>query len=124
MGLPMLAIVPGTAQAQEAVAADRAAQLAPDLIDFSADEVVYESGAETITAKGAVRMARDGNYLAADQVTWNRQTGEVRAIGNVVVLTPEGDRLIGENVALTDTLRDGTVENLLVVLESGGRIAA
>jgi LPS-assembly protein len=124
MGLPMLAAVPGTAQAQEAVAADPAAQLAPDLIDFSADEVVYESGAETITAKGAVRMARDGNYLAADQVTWNRQTGEVRAIGNVVVLTPEGDRLIGENVALTDTLRDGTVENLLVVLESGGRIAA
>ena len=120
----MLAAVPGTAQAQEAVAADPAAQLAPDLIDFSADEVVYESGAETITAKGAVRMARDGNYLAADQVTWNRQTGEVRAIGNVVVLTPEGDRLIGENVALTDTLRDGTDENLLVVLESGGRIAA
>ena len=120
----MLAAVPGLAHAQEAVAADQSAQLAPELIDFSADEVVYESAGDTITANGAVRMARDGNYLAADQVIWNRRTGEVRAIGNVVVLTPEGDRLIGENVSLTDTLRDGTVENLLVVLESGGRIAA
>ena len=120
----MLAAMPSLAHAQEAVAADQSGQLAPELIDFSADEVVYESAGDTITANGAVRMARDGNYLAADQVIWNRRTGEVRAIGNVVVLTPEGDRLIGENVSLTDTLRDGTVENLLVVLESGGRIAA
>ena len=69
-------------------------------------------------------MERDGNYVAADQVVWNRNTGEVRAIGNVVVMNPEGDKFVGENVVLTDTLRDGTVDNLLVVLESGGRIAA
>ena len=67
---------------------------------------------------------REGNYLAADQVIWNRKTGEVRAQGNVVLLTPQGDKLVGDNVVLTDTLRDGTVDNLLVVLESGGRIAA
>ncbi len=69
-------------------------------------------------------MSRDGNYLAADQVSWDRKTGEVRAEGNVVVVTPQGDKLVGDNVVLTDTLRDGTIENLLVVLESGGRIAA
>ena len=76
-----------------------------------------------VTASGAVRMNREGNYLAADEVVWDRKSGEVRAKGNVVVLTPQGDKLIGENVVLTDTLRDGTVDNLLVVLESGGRIA-
>jgi LPS-assembly protein len=32
--------------------------------------------------------------------------------------------LIGDNVQLTDTLRDGTIDNLMVVLESGGRLAA
>ena len=37
---------------------------------------------------------------------------------------PQGDKLVGDRVDLTDTLRDGTVENLLIVLESGGRIAA
>ena len=39
-------------------------------------------------------------------------------------MNPQGDKLIGDNVVLTDTLRDGTIDNLLVVLESGGRIAA
>jgi len=69
-------------------------------------------------------MSREGNYLAADQITWNRQTGEVRAAGNVVVIDPRGDKLVGDNVVLTDTLRDGSIENLMVVLETGGRIAA
>jgi LPS-assembly protein len=57
-------------------------------------------------------------------VIWDRKSGQVYAKGNVVVVTPEGDKLIGENVQLTDSLRDGTVDNLMVVLESGGRIAA
>ena len=95
-----------------------------DAIGFSADSVTYDSGADVVTASGRVRMQRDGNYLAADQVTWTRSTGEVRAEGNVVVISPEGDRLVSDRVTLTDSLRDGTVENLLVVLESGGRIAA
>jgi LPS-assembly protein len=93
-------------------------------VEFSADQVTYDSDADVVTASGAVRMSREGNYLAADQVVWNRKSGEVRAQGSVVMLSPQGDKVIGENVVLTDTLRDGTVENLLVVLESGGRIAA
>lgn len=95
-----------------------------DSVEFSADEVAYDSEADIVTAAGRVRMSREGNSLAADRVIWNRQTGTLRAVGNVVVLRPEGDRLVGESVDLTDTLRDGTVENLLVVLDSGGRIAA
>ena len=93
-------------------------------IEFSADTVTYDSRADVVTASGRVRMQSDGNFLAADQVTWNRATGEVHAEGSVVVMTPEGDKLVGERVTLTDSLRDGTVENLLLVLESGGRIAA
>ncbi len=93
-------------------------------MEFSADQVTYDTNADIVTASGAVRMSREGNYLAADQVVWNRNSGEVRAFGNVVVVTPQGDKLVGDNVVLTDTLREGTVQNLLVVLESGGRIAA
>ncbi|QIK79799.1 LPS-assembly protein LptD [Sphingomonas piscis] len=93
-------------------------------VDFSADEVSYDTDAEIVAASGRVRMANDGNYLAADRVTWNRATGRVQASGNVVVTNPQGDKLVGETVDLTDSLRDGTIQNLLVVLESGGRIAA
>lgn len=95
-----------------------------DLIEFSADSVAYDSENDVVTASGAVRMRRDGDYLAADEVVWNRKSGEVRAQGEVVMVTPEGDRLIGDNVLLSDSLRDGTISNLLVVIDGGGRIAA
>ncbi|MBA2466207.1 MAG: LPS-assembly protein LptD, partial [Sphingomonas sp.] len=126
----MLLGAPATALAQSAVPAQAEPDAAvptgegEEIIDFSADQVSYDSQGEVITASGAVRMARDGNYLAADRLTWNRRTGEVRAEGNVVVVNPQGDKLVGESVALTDSLRNGSIENLLVVLESGGRIAA
>jgi LPS-assembly protein len=94
------------------------------MIDFSADEVTYDTNAEVVTADGRVRMARDGNYLAADRVSWDRKSGRVIAEGNVVAINPTGDKLIGDRVDLTESLKDGTIDNLLIVLESGGRIAA
>ncbi|HUP66768.1 MAG TPA: LPS assembly protein LptD [Sphingomicrobium sp.] len=124
--LPFLLGVPVSVMAQEAPLPAPAVPQAdqPSVIGFSADQVTYDSGLDLVTATGAVRMNRDGNYLAAEQVVWDRKSGEVRASGSVVVLTPEGDRLIGENVILSDSLRDGTIDNLLVVMDSGGRIAA
>ena len=118
--------LPAVARAQEAAPAPSPAvqQPAEQLIDFSADEVIYENQTDVLTATGRVRMSRDGNYLAAERVSWDRKSGQVVAEGNVVVMTPEGDKLIGDRVDLTESLRDGTVENLLIVMESGARIAA
>ena len=124
--LPMLLALPAAAGAQTASAINVTPQPVPEdqIVGFSADQVAYDSDSDVVTASGEVRMNREGNYLAADKVVWDRKSGQVHAIGNVVVLTPEGDKLIGNDVQLTDTLRDGTVENLMVVLESGGRLAA
>lgn len=122
--LPMLLPVPALAQAPADVPAPSTSPAHDEIVTFSADQVIYDSDADQVTATGEVRMDRDGNYLAADQVVWDRKSGEVRAKGNVVLLTPQGDRLIGDNVQLADTLRDATVDNLMVVLESGGRLAA
>jgi LPS-assembly protein len=122
--LPLMTVAPAAAQAQmvQSPVADPAS---PDqIVEFSADQVVYDSEADVVTASGEVRMSRQGNYLAADEVVWNRNSGEVRAKGQVVLVTPQGDKIVGADVLLTDTLRDGTVDNLLVVLDSGGRIAA
>jgi LPS-assembly protein len=122
----MLLTVPTAAIAQSAPPAPPppAASDESEIVTFSADQVTYDSDADVVTASGQVRMNREGNYLAADLVTWDRKSGQVYARGNVVLVTPEGDKLVGENVQLTDTMRDGTVDNLMVVLESGGRIAA
>jgi len=120
----MLVPVPALAQAPTNTPGAVEAPAADQTVAFSADQVVYDGNNETVTANGEVRMEREGNYLAADQVIWDRRTGQVRAVGNVVLQTPQGDKLTGDNVQLTDTLRDGTIDNLMVVLESGGRLAA
>ena len=122
--LPLVTGFPAAATAAQPADVPAPAPQAEEVITFSADEVIYDSDADVVTANGDVRMNREGNYLAADTVTWERKTGQVRATGNVVLLTPQGDKVVGEDVQLTDTLRDGTIDNLLIALESGGRIAA
>jgi LPS-assembly protein len=93
-------------------------------ITFSADALEYDDAAKIVTASGDVRMVRAGNRLRADKVVWHRDTGKVRAEGNVVVVNPGGDTAYGDSFELADTLRDGVAENLLLVLEGGGRLAA
>lgn len=94
------------------------------VVDFTANQLEYFNDTDTVVASGDVRMFREGNRLRADKVAWNRRTGEVRAEGNVAVTNPQGDTAYGDSVELTDTLRDGVVGNLLIVLQSGGRLAA
>ena len=122
--LPLIMALPTTAMAQDVPEQLPAAPAVEPVIDFSADLVTYDTNADLVTAEGQVRMSRDGNYLATDRVSWDRKSGRVVAEGNVVVVTPQGDKLVGDRVDLTDSLRDGTVDNLLIVLESGGRVAA
>lgn len=95
-----------------------------DQVQFSADDLEYDSGADVVTANGDVRMYREGDRLRADKVVWNRKTGQVVASGNIVVSNPGGDAAYGDSIELTDSLKDGIVENVLVVLDQGGRLAA
>jgi LPS-assembly protein len=139
--LPLLLAAPAAALAQEAGEPDApppvpaAAEAADDdfalpgdeenaPIQFSADQVEYDQRNEVLTASGDVFMFRAGYRLRADRVVWNRASNEVRAFGSVRVSSPEGDQAYGDNVLLEDNLRDGVIENLLIVLENGGRLAA
>jgi LPS-assembly protein len=107
-----------------ATAEPEAAAPGEERIGFSADRLVYEEQTDVVTAIGAVRMRREGYSLSADEVVWNRVSGAVTARGDVRVVSPEGDIAYGDSIELTDTLRDGMVQNLLLVLEDGGRLAA
>lgn len=93
-------------------------------IDFAANAIEYDNEQDVVTAKGEVVMIRDGNRVRADQISWNRKSGRVLATGNVSVSSPSGDTAFGDSIELTETLKDGVVENLLIVLADGGRLAA
>lgn len=112
------AVPPPPADAATAAPADG------DQIAFSAGTLEYDFDADVVTATGEVRMARAGDRLRADKVVWNRKTGKVTATGNVAVTNPQGDIAYGDSIDLTDSLKDGVVDNMLVVLDRGGRLAA
>ncbi len=124
-GLWLAVAAPAYAQT---VVAETGAAAAPDKpaeqIDFAADTLEYQNDTDIVTASGDVRMVREGNRVRADRVVWNRKTGQVRAIGNVRIVNPGGDIAYGDSVVLTDTLKDGMIDNLLIVLIDGGRISA
>lgn len=128
----LLALAAG-AQAQEVAPAPEATLvprdggdivMAGDQIGFEADEMSYDDKAELITASGNVRLNRDAWRLSAERIEYNRATGIVVAFGNVIVTDPEGNQALGERVELTDSLRDGVIDNVLLVLNDGGRLAA
>jgi LPS-assembly protein len=109
--------------APEALPTDAPAP-ATDQVRFSADALEYDSEADIVTANGEVRMTRQGDRLRAEKVVWNRKTGRVVATGKIAVTNPQGDIAYGDSIELTDSLKDGVVDNMLVVLERGGRLAA
>jgi LPS-assembly protein len=95
-----------------------------DTIEFGADQVEVDESGDIITASGKVELRRDAWRVTADSIRYNRATGEVQARGNVVSIDPEGNQLFGDSYDLTDTLREGAVDNLLLILNDGGRLAA
>lgn len=109
---------------QQPASPSASAESTAESIGFAADTVSYDEAADTVTASGNVELDREAWRLRADQVVWNRRTGQVTANGNVALTSPQGDTAYGDSVELTDTLRDGVVENLLVVFTEGGRLAA
>lgn len=115
---------PVTPPAPEAPAAGASTTPDADQVQFSSETLEYDTNTDVVTAKGAVRMFREGSRLRADTVVWNRKTGKVLATGDIAVTNPQGDIAYGDQIELTDSLKDGVVDNMLVVLEQGGRMAA
>ncbi len=110
-----------------------AAQTAPDSaeekaqpveVDFTADTLNYDNEVDVVVARGNVVMTRGDARLNADEVTWNRKSGQVNAKGNVRVKSADGSVAYGDAIELTDSLKDGVVENMLIILSDGGRLAA
>jgi LPS-assembly protein len=98
--------------------------LADNEAAFTADQLDYDTDKHIVTATGDVRMIRQGNRMRADKVIWNRDTDDVHAYGNVALENPQGDMTYAQDAELTDSMKDGVAQDMLLVLENGGRMAA
>lgn len=93
-------------------------------IAFEADGIEYLDDDETVIASGNVILRRESESVRADKVTWNRKTGSIVATGNVRAIDQDGNELFTDQVELTEELKTGTMENMLLALREGGRLAA
>ena len=124
-----LLLLPGSnqqvqAQVLEIPAAIAAPAVQSDAIDFEADSLEYAETADTIIARGNVVLRRDAQSVKADTVSWNRTTGQILASGNVRIVDQDGNQLFTDKVELNDEFRAGAMENMLLALREGGRLAA
>lgn len=93
-------------------------------IDFTANVLEYDSKGEIVTARGDVFLQTEDRSLRANTVVWSRQTGQITARGDVRLVDENGNRVFSESIDLTDAFEAGTIQDLLIALSQGGRIAA
>jgi LPS-assembly protein len=91
---------------------------------LEADELLYNEGVNTVTARGNVTIFYDGYTVEADEVVYNRAEGRVLARGNVILVEPSGNVMRATSADLSDTLTDGFVDALSVETPERGFFTA
>jgi len=99
-------------------------QTQDDKVDFLANAVSYDETNQIITADGQVEITQQGRILKANQVVYNLPKDTVEAIGDVVMMDPNGDVHFAERVQLQRAMKDGYIKKLKSVLADGSRITA
>ncbi len=119
-----LIVVASLAAGHHGLAHAQDAPLADDEIELSADQLQYDIDKKIVTASGQVLVRHQGYLLRADRVVYDENTGRAVADGDVKLRDPEGNVLSAPHFELTDTLKEGFVENVRLLLEDGSRVAA
>ncbi|WP_232843882.1 LPS-assembly protein LptD [Allopontixanthobacter sediminis] len=113
---------PATAEAVAEPAAETTAE--PREIDFEANNLAYDSENEVVTASGNVVLRSEDQSVRAQEVSWNRKSGQITASGDVRFVDQDGNQLYTERLELNDKFETGAMEDLLLALREGGRLAA
>lgn len=93
-------------------------------INFEANSVSYDQDNDTVTASGDVVLRSEDRSVRADQVTWSRTSGQIVATGDVRFVDEDGNQLYTSRIELNDEFEAGAMEDLLLALREGGRLAA
>ncbi|MBO9499401.1 MAG: LPS-assembly protein LptD [Novosphingobium sp.] len=93
-------------------------------VAFEADNLDYNYDNEIVTASGNVVMRSEGQSMRADKVVWNRKTDKINATGNIRFVDKDGNILYSDSMELTDDFKVGAMQNLLLAMREGGRLAA
>ncbi len=93
-------------------------------VTFTADEVEYDRDNNLVTARGHVEVWQAGRIVRADQMSFNRQTGVMVAIGNVVMMQADGEVLFSQYAELSRDMSEGILKVVRAQLPNNGKMAA
>lgn len=93
-------------------------------IAFESDILGFDADSDVLTASGNVVLRSGDRSLRADSVSWNRRSDVILAEGRVRFVDETGNQLFSDRLELTDRFEAGAVDNLLLALRQGGRLAA
>ena len=119
LGATALSCLFASAVIPESAFAQTVADLAPDIPEGSemlleADTLIYDNNDDTVTASGSVRIDYGGNRLVANQVSYDRRSRRLVALGNVQIVDAEGTTVYSDKIDITDDFGDGFVDALRV----------
>lgn len=127
-GAAMCAIMSGSALPAQAQAPDIGA-MEPKLPEdakllLAANELVYNNDSDKVIARGAVQINYGGYKLVARQVEYDQKTGRLRAVGNIELIEPTGNRVYGEEMDLSDDFANGFINALRIETTDLTKLAA
>ena len=114
--------LPAQAYAQDAAATQEPQKQRE--VAFEANQLDYDSNTDILIASGNVILRSEGQTLEAQNVAWNRKTGQITANGNIRLTDADGNQLYTDSMELTDELKAGAMQNMLLAFAEGGRLAA
>jgi len=95
-----------------------------DKIDLAADQITYDQETGIIRAVGQVFIKRDGYTLKAGEIQYNEKSGAAEAFGAVTLTTPSGDQIFAPRMKLEDTLKKAFVEDIRLLMTDGAQVRA
>lgn len=93
-------------------------------MNLQGDQLVYDTAGNRVIARGNVEIFYNDNILTADEVVYDQNAGTLTAVGNVTLKEPQGNIVRADRYTLTDDFRDGFVQSLSVVSKDDTRISA
>jgi LPS-assembly protein len=89
-----------------------------------ADDVSYDTDKQVVTAHGRVEVDYNGRILTADTLIYDQVADTMTARGHVVTVDDKGDVAFANSVVMSDKLRDGALEGFQALIGKSGRLAA
>ena len=89
-----------------------------------AEELVFDSVRNEITARGDVVLRVSGYTLSGDRLVYRRADGEMELIGNVLAIDPAGNTSKSDRLDLTEGLKRVVLDSMTLTGRDGSRVTA